>query len=56
MLKNEPYYIPTLHGGQTVNVSQKDVFDYIHTFPDGRTEGNETSAIIEKMEGQSVTQ
>jgi len=53
MLKNEPFYIPTMHGGQMVDVSQKDVFDYIHTFPDGHQEGNETSAIIEKMDGVS---
>ena len=50
MLKNEPFFIPTLHGGQTVDVAQDDVFDYLHTFPDGHTEGNETSPIIEKME------
>jgi uncharacterized protein YegJ (DUF2314 family) len=50
MLKNEPYFNPQLHAGQMVDISANDVFDYIHTFPDGHTEGNTTGPIIEKME------
>lgn len=50
LLKNEPYYIPSLHGGQIVKVKQQDVFDYIHRYPDGKQEGNETGKIIQKMQ------
>jgi uncharacterized protein YegJ (DUF2314 family) len=50
MLKNEPFNIPSLHGGQVVKVRQEDVFDYIRYYPDGRKEGNETGAIIENMQ------
>jgi uncharacterized protein YegJ (DUF2314 family) len=49
LLKNEPFNIPTLHGGQTVEVSESKVFDYIRRHADGTTEGNETSKIIEKL-------
>jgi len=50
LLKNEPFDIPSLHSGQIVKVNQQDVFDYIRYFPDGTQEGNETGAIIEKMQ------
>ncbi len=50
VLSNEPFYIPTLHAGQVVEIKQEDVFDYLERFPDGTEEGNETGAIIEKME------
>jgi hypothetical protein len=40
--------VPGLHAGQEVKVSMADVFDYLVRFPDGRTEGNRTGAIIEK--------
>ena len=46
LLKNEPYHIPTLRGGATVTVSQKEVFDYLHTLPDGSSQGNETGELI----------
>jgi len=49
MLKNEPFNIPTLHGGQQVRVSQAQVFDYIRRFADGREEGNETGRLIEQQ-------
>lgn len=52
LLKNEPFDIPGLHGGQTVPVREEDVFDYIRHYPDGRDEGNETGSIIEKMQGR----
>ena len=48
VLKNEPYNIPDLHGGQIVEVSQDIVFDYVRRFPDGTEEGNETGKIIER--------
>jgi len=50
MLKNEPFNIPSLHGGQIVKVKQEDVFDFIRRYPDGRQEGNETGAIIQNMQ------
>ena len=50
LLKNEPVNIPTLHGGQMVEVSEAKIFDYLHTQPDGTQEGNETSKIIQAQE------
>lgn len=50
MLKNEPYYIPNLHGGQIVTIKQSEVFDYIRSDADGHEEGNETSVLIEKYQ------
>lgn len=51
LLKNEPFDIPDLHGGQLVPVNEDEVFDYIRNFPNGTQEGNETGKIIEKMRG-----
>jgi uncharacterized protein YegJ (DUF2314 family) len=50
LLKNDPFNVPGLHGGQIVDVQQDDVFDYIRTYPDGRTEGNTTGEILKKMD------
>lgn len=50
LLKNEPFHIPSLHGGQIVEVFEKDIFDYLHKNPDGTESGNETGSIIEKMQ------
>jgi uncharacterized protein YegJ (DUF2314 family) len=50
LLQNDPFDIPELHTGQKVEVKEEDVFDYIHHLPDGSSEGNDTWAIIEKME------
>jgi uncharacterized protein YegJ (DUF2314 family) len=47
LLKNEPFNIPDLHGGQMVEVTAAEVFDYIRKHTDGTTEGNETGAILE---------
>jgi uncharacterized protein YegJ (DUF2314 family) len=49
LLKNEPFDIPQLHGGQEVTVSQKEVFDYLWHHSDGKNEGNETSEIIARQ-------
>lgn len=49
ILQNEPFNIPDLRSGQMVEVSQADVFDYIHRLADGTQEGNETAAIIQKQ-------
>jgi uncharacterized protein YegJ (DUF2314 family) len=48
LLKNEPFNIPSLHGGQMVEVSESKVFDYIRRHADGTQEGNETGKLIEK--------
>ena len=49
-LDNEPEDVPSLHSGQEVTVRQEDVFDFLHTFPDKRTQGNQTSEIIHSMQ------
>lgn len=51
VLKNDPFDVPTLRSGQKVKVRLDQVFDYLHTFPDGRQEGNTTGRIIERMQG-----
>ena len=50
VLNNEPFYVPSLHSGQIVEIRQEDVFDYIRRHPDGTQEGNETGEIIKKMQ------
>ena len=50
VLDNVPEKVPNLRDGQRVEVRQEDVFDYQHTFPDKRTEGNTTGAIIQRMQ------
>ncbi len=50
LLKNEPYHIPDLKGGSEVVVGQEDVFDYIRSYPDGTSEGNETGDLIRKYQ------
>jgi uncharacterized protein YegJ (DUF2314 family) len=51
LLKNEPFDIPGLHGGQIVQVQEEKVFDYIRRYPSGKEEGNETGRIIATMQG-----
>ena len=51
LLDNEPEKVPNLHSGQHVEVRQEEIFDYLHTFPDKRTEGNTTGPIIQRMQG-----
>lgn len=51
LLKNEPFDIPDLHGGQIVQVREEDVFDYLRRYPNGKEDGNETTKIILKMQG-----
>ena len=54
LLKNEPFHIPSLHGGQIVEVNQEDIFDYIKEYADGTREGNKTGIIIKKMQAQEI--
>jgi uncharacterized protein YegJ (DUF2314 family) len=50
LLANDPFEIPAMHSGQVVEVHEKDVFDYLKTYPDKHREGNTTGEIIQKME------
>jgi uncharacterized protein YegJ (DUF2314 family) len=50
LLDKEPEKVPNLRPSQYVEVRQEDVFDYLHTFPDKRTEGNTTSPIIQQTQ------
>lgn len=47
MLRSDPRQVPSLKAGQIVDVRQSDLFDYLRVFPDGHTEGNETSKLLE---------
>lgn len=47
LLQNDPSNIPDLRAGQTVEVSEAKVFDYIHHHADGTTDGNETGKVIQ---------
>jgi uncharacterized protein YegJ (DUF2314 family) len=49
LLMNAPVHVRSLHAGQAVEVDDEKVFDYVHTLPDGRREGNTTAAIIGKQ-------
>jgi len=46
MLRSEPRFVPSLKAGQIVDIQQAEVFDYLHRWPDGRTEGNETAKLL----------
>ncbi|MDO3507390.1 DUF2314 domain-containing protein [Ralstonia pseudosolanacearum] len=46
MLRNTPRNVPGLKAGQMVEARQSELFDYFRIFPDGRTEGNETSGLL----------
>ncbi len=49
ILRNEPENVPTLRAGQTVEVSEQQVFDYIRHRADGTSEGTETGKVIEGL-------
>jgi uncharacterized protein YegJ (DUF2314 family) len=53
LLRNEPFDIPALQAGQKVEVDPEEVFDYLRQFADGRQEGNSTSEIIARMQGET---
>lgn len=46
MLRSDPRDVPGLSAGQVVGARGSEVFDYLRVFPDGRTEGNETSNLL----------
>jgi uncharacterized protein YegJ (DUF2314 family) len=49
-LQNDPVEVPGLRAGQIIEVREKDIFDYIHRFPDKHQEGNTTGEILQKIE------
>ena len=48
-LLDKPYEISSMKAGDTVNVKQGEVMDYIFYKPDGSYEGNETEKVIQSM-------
>lgn len=50
ILVSDPFWVKKLHTGSRVTVRLDEVFDYIYKKADGTEEGNETSAIIERMQ------
>ena len=56
LLRNTPEEVPNLYSGQLVRISEQDIFDYIHTNPDGTQEGNTTGEIIKKMSAERDTE
>lgn len=46
MLRSDPRFIPNLKVGQMVEVKESELFDYIHRYPDGSEDGNETSKLL----------
>ena len=48
ILRNEPRYVPSLKAGQTVQVKQSEIFDYMRRTADGKKEGNETGDILSR--------
>jgi uncharacterized protein YegJ (DUF2314 family) len=49
ILMNDPHYIPGLKSGARVETTEGVVFDYIHETPDGKSEGNETGKIMQRL-------
>jgi len=50
ILQNEPSEVAGLRPGARVRFPDSVVFDFIHYFPDGHEEGNETGKIILRRE------
>lgn len=48
LLANDPYEVPDLRAGATVEVETTAVFDYLVRRPDGTTEGNTTERFLPK--------
>lgn len=51
LLRNQPRDIPTLQQGQKVQVSQNELFDYLHRDPSGAEEGNTTGKLLAQQAG-----
>jgi len=48
LLMSEPRFVRQLKSGQEITIAEKDFYDYIRVFADGREEGNETGRILEQ--------
>jgi len=46
MLRSDPRHVRDIKAGQIVDARQSELFDYLRVFPDGRSEGNETSKLL----------
>jgi len=46
ILQNQPRNVTGLNMGAEVTVNQDEIFDYVHYFADGSTEGNETGKLL----------
>jgi uncharacterized protein YegJ (DUF2314 family) len=46
VLTNDPQRVKDLHSGQEVQIRESEVFDWMRRYPDGRTDGNTTAAVI----------
>ncbi len=53
LLANDPFDLPGLERGARVHVDPNRAFDYIYTSPEGEVEGDETTAIIVKIQKES---
>jgi uncharacterized protein YegJ (DUF2314 family) len=51
VLMSEPRSIRALRAGQEVTMNEADFYDYLKSFADGRTEGNETGKILQSRVG-----
>jgi uncharacterized protein YegJ (DUF2314 family) len=47
---NDAYYIEGIRAGKRVKIPVAEIYDYLHYYPDGRVEGNETGKILERRE------
>ena len=56
ILMNDPHFIPRLKSGARVETTEDAVFDYIHELPDGKSEGNQTGKIMQRLTGQTPPQ
>jgi uncharacterized protein YegJ (DUF2314 family) len=50
ILQNDPFEVPSLKAGATVEVTEDTLFDYLHYKPDGTTAGNETGEIMQRRQ------
>ena len=53
VISNDAYAIEGIKAGKRVKVPASEIYDYLHYFPDGTEEGNETGKILQKRKGKS---
>lgn len=52
ILVNDSHFDEKLREGRRVTVAFKDIYDYIHTKPDGTSEGNETGKVLTRRNAE----